>query len=113
MMNLSVPSSATACGAAAQLAGLRSLFCCRTKPSDGDGQRITAALVEVSRMVSSGASGLCTANSDQNPPAREKYPPDVGCQWAAVCPSVPSNKDLPSLPDLPARGMVNRSVEPF
>lgn len=50
------------------------LFCCRTKPVEGDGQE-TTTLVSERVIVRVGAPGVCTTEmSDQKPPVREKLP---------------------------------------
>ena len=60
MMYLMMPLS-TGAGPATQLAGLRSLFCWRLHPVEGEGQETIVVLVVVSVMVKSGAPGIGTA----------------------------------------------------
>ncbi len=50
---------------------VKSEFCCRLQPVEGEGQETIAVLVEVSVIVSKGAPGVCTAKRLQNPPVRE------------------------------------------
>src|SRR5262245_41094431 len=110
-MNLFVPLSLTDCGAVIQLVAFRSAFCWRMNPVEGDGHETTAALGAASRMVSSGAPGVCTATSDQNPPMRAKLPPVSGCGLASGWPMVPLNEYTPPVLVPPPPSMVNQSME--
>ena len=78
MMNLFVPSSLTVADGGTQLVALRFEFCCKFQPDEGDGQKMTAVLVVERNILSSGAPGVGTANTCQNPPVREKFPPVIG-----------------------------------
>src|SRR5216684_1623790 len=67
-MKLTVPLLLTVSAGATQLVVLKSVFCCRLKPVEGAGQETTAVLVEVRKIFSSGAPGVCSAKRAQNPP---------------------------------------------
>lgn len=58
MMNLFAPLSVMVSCGAFQIEALRSEFCCKENPVEGDGQDTTTVLVCVKRMVSSGAPGV-------------------------------------------------------
>src|SRR5712671_5195627 len=110
-MNLFVPLSLTVSGAPTQFAVLRLVFCCNAKPVEGDGHETSAVLVGVSLIVNGGAAGVCTANSDQNPPVSEKLPPVSGCELASGWPMVPLTEYTPPVLVPPPPSMVNQSME--
>ena len=56
-----IVSLSVGAGDAPQLAVVKSVFCCRFQPVEGDGQEIIAVLVVVIVMVSVGVPGVGTA----------------------------------------------------
>ena len=92
---------------------LRSAFCWRMKPVDGEGHETVAALADVGRMVNSGVPGVCTAMRDQNPPVSEKFPPVIGCAWASGWPMVPLTVKTPPVLVPPPPSTLNQSREKF
>jgi len=78
VMLLIVPLSLTVPPKVDQPAALLALlFCCRTKPVEGDGQETVTVLFE-RVILSRGAPGVGTTEMrDQKPPVREKLPPDM------------------------------------
>ena len=62
MMNFSAPLSLIVSAGADQLVVLRSEFCCKLQPVEGEGQLTTAVLVVVSEMESFGTT-LTTRNT--------------------------------------------------
>ena len=55
-MNLFVPLSVGA-GALTQLVVLKSLFCCKANPVEGDGQETSTVFVAVNSMLKHGGAG--------------------------------------------------------
>ena len=61
MMNLVVPSLMIISAGATQLVVFKSAFCSSLRPAEAAGQETTTVLLEVRKMLSSGAPGVCAA----------------------------------------------------
>lgn len=90
---------------------MSSVFCCNTKPVEGDGHEITTVFVVVRKMASRGAHGIsATGSKPQKPPATEYLPAHV-LTPASGWPIVAVTENTPPVLVPPPASTVDQSTD--